>query len=45
MAAMLTNTTRIPYDLWVINSLATPRPKLEPYRYTMLGEENVDQDV
>jgi len=30
-------------DLWVINSLATPRPKLETYRYAMPGEENVDQ--
>ncbi len=30
-------------DLWVINSLATPRPKLESYRYAMPGEENVDQ--
>ena len=31
-------------DLWVINSLASPRPKLETYRYEMPGEENVDQD-
>jgi dipeptidyl aminopeptidase/acylaminoacyl peptidase len=30
-------------DLWVIDSLATPRPKLESYRYAMPGEENVDQ--
>jgi dipeptidyl aminopeptidase/acylaminoacyl peptidase len=30
-------------DLWVINSLASPRPKLESYRYAMPGEENVDQ--
>ena len=30
-------------DLWVINSLASPRPKLETYRYAMPGEENVDQ--
>ena len=30
-------------DLWVINSLANPRPKLETYRYAMPGEENVDQ--
>ena len=30
-------------DLWVINSLATPRPKLETYRYAMPGEVNVDQ--
>lgn len=30
-------------DLWVINSLANPRPKLETYRYAMPGEEHVDQ--
>jgi dipeptidyl-peptidase-4 len=30
-------------DLWVINALANPRPKLETYRYAMPGEENVDQ--
>ncbi len=27
-------------DLWVINSLANPRPTLETYRYAMPGEEN-----
>jgi dipeptidyl aminopeptidase/acylaminoacyl peptidase len=30
-------------DLWVINSLAQPRPTLETYRYAMPGEENVPQ--
>jgi dipeptidyl aminopeptidase/acylaminoacyl peptidase len=30
-------------DLWVINSLAQPRPALETYRYAMPGEENVPQ--
>ena len=30
-------------DLWVIHSLAEPRPKLETYRYAMPGEKNVDQ--
>jgi dipeptidyl-peptidase-4 len=30
-------------DLWVINALANPRPKLETYRYAMPGEENVTQ--
>jgi dipeptidyl-peptidase 4 len=30
-------------DLWVINSLANPRPTLETYRYAMPGEENVPQ--
>jgi dipeptidyl aminopeptidase/acylaminoacyl peptidase len=28
-------------DLWVINSLAQPRPTLETYRYAMPGEENI----
>jgi dipeptidyl-peptidase-4 len=28
-------------DLWVIDSLAMPRPKLETYRYAMPGEANV----
>jgi len=30
-------------DLWVINSLATPRPTLETYRYAMPGEPDVPQ--
>lgn len=30
-------------DLWVINSLANPRPTLETYRYAMPGEENMPQ--
>ena len=30
-------------DLWVINSLGTPRPTLETYRYAMPGEENIPQ--
>lgn len=30
-------------DLWVINSLANPRPTLESYRYGMPGEENQTQ--
>jgi dipeptidyl-peptidase 4 len=30
-------------DLWVINSLANPRPTLETYRYAMPGEANVNQ--
>jgi dipeptidyl-peptidase-4 len=32
-------------DLWVINSLANPRPVLESYRYAMPGEVNVPQSV
>ena len=30
-------------QLWVINSLANPRPTLETYRYTMPGEPNAPQ--
>ncbi len=30
-------------DLFVINSVANPRPELETYRYAMPGEENVPQ--
>ena len=30
-------------DLWVINSLSTPRPTLESYRYAMPGEPNIAQ--
>ncbi|MBI4477562.1 MAG: S9 family peptidase, partial [Acidobacteria bacterium] len=30
-------------EMWVINSLAKPRPKLETYRYAMPGEPNVTQ--
>jgi dipeptidyl-peptidase 4 len=30
-------------DLWVIDSLASPRPKLETYRYAMPGEVNITQ--
>src|SRR5687767_1860196 len=30
-------------DLWVINSLAQPRPTLETYRYSMPGEANIPQ--
>ncbi len=30
-------------DLWVINSLAVPRPTLQTYRYAMPGEANVPQ--
>ena len=32
-------------DLWVINSLASPRPVLETYRYAMPGEVNIPQSV
>src|SRR5262249_50076045 len=30
-------------DLWVINSLSSPRPTLETYRYAMPGEPDVPQ--
>ncbi len=30
-------------DLWVVNSLASPRPRLETYKYGMPGEENQPQ--
>jgi dipeptidyl aminopeptidase/acylaminoacyl peptidase len=30
-------------DLWVIDALAQPRPKLETYRYAMPGEPNIPQ--
>jgi dipeptidyl aminopeptidase/acylaminoacyl peptidase len=41
--AMVRTDQRKVADLWVINSLAQPRPTLETYRYAMPGEENVDQ--
>jgi dipeptidyl aminopeptidase/acylaminoacyl peptidase len=31
-------------DLWVINSLASPRPTLNTYKYGMPGEENQPQE-
>ncbi len=31
-------------DLWVINSTASPRPTLEPYRYQMPGEMDAPED-
>jgi dipeptidyl aminopeptidase/acylaminoacyl peptidase len=30
-------------DLWVINSIASPRPTLESYKYHMAGEKNASQ--
>jgi len=30
-------------DLWVIDALAQPRPKLETYKYALPGEENITQ--
>ncbi len=41
--AVQRNDQRKVADLWVINSLANPRPTLESYRYGMPGEENQPQ--
>lgn len=41
--SVLRNDQRKVADLWVINSLANPRPKLETYRYGMPGEANQPQ--
>ncbi|MBI4905639.1 MAG: S9 family peptidase [Acidobacteria bacterium] len=41
--AVVRNDSRKVEPLWVINSLALPRPKLETYRYTMPGEANAPQ--
>ena len=41
--ALIRRDSRKVKDLWVINSLATPRPTLETYRYAMPGEENIPQ--
>ena len=41
--ALIRRDTRKVKDLWVINSLANPRPTLETYRYAMPGEEHIPQ--
>jgi dipeptidyl aminopeptidase/acylaminoacyl peptidase len=41
--ALVRRDSRLVKDLWVINSLANPRPTLETYRYAMPGEENIPQ--
>ncbi len=41
--ALVRRDSRLVKDLWVINSLGTPRPTLETYRYAMPGEENIPQ--
>jgi len=41
--ALVRDDERKAADLWVINSLANPRPSLETYRYEMPGEENQPQ--
>jgi dipeptidyl aminopeptidase/acylaminoacyl peptidase len=42
--ALIRRDSRKVKDLWVINSLATPRPTLETYRYAMPGEEHIPQN-
>ena len=41
--ALVRDDERKVADLWVINSLANPRPTLETYRYEMPGEESQPQ--
>src|SRR5205814_6178193 len=41
--ALIRRDRRKEGDLWVINSLANPRPTLETYKYGMPGEENQPQ--
>ncbi len=41
--ALLRRDSRKVEKLWVINSLANPRPTLEAYRYPMPGEANIPQ--
>ena len=41
--AMTRQDRRKVSDLWVINSLANPRPRLETYKYGMPGEANQPQ--
>jgi dipeptidyl aminopeptidase/acylaminoacyl peptidase len=41
--ALVRRDARKVTDLFVINSIATPRPTLETYRYAMPGEEHIPQ--
>ena len=41
--ALVRQDSRKVAQLWVINSLANPRPTLQSYRYAMPGEANVPQ--
>ena len=41
--ALIRRDARLVKDLWVIDSLANPRPTLETYRYAMPGEEHIPQ--
>lgn len=42
--AMIRSDDREVKDLWVINSIADPRPTLETYRYHMPGEKEAPQE-
>ena len=42
--AMIRSDSRKVKDLWVINSIADPRPTLETYKYTMPGEAESPQE-
>lgn len=42
--AIMHSDSRKVKDLWVINSLAEPRPTLETYKYTMPGEKDAPID-
>ncbi len=42
--AMTRSDSRKVKDLWVINSIAEPRPTLETYKYHMPGEEEAPQE-
>jgi dipeptidyl aminopeptidase/acylaminoacyl peptidase len=41
--SVIRNDARKVGELYLVNSLAEPRPKLVSYKYAMPGEENVDQ--
>ena len=42
--AVLRRDQRKVGDLWLVNALANPRPRLETYKYSLPGEENQPQD-
>ncbi|MDD8031968.1 MAG: DPP IV N-terminal domain-containing protein [Acidobacteriota bacterium] len=42
--AMIRSDYRTVKDLWVINSIAEPRPTLETYKYHLPGEKEAPQD-
>ena len=41
---MIKSDQRKVKDLWVINSIAEPRPTLETYKYQMPGEKEAPED-